>query len=142
MSGQKTIHPSGGQFGYTTAAAKNFRIEAEFSNSAAITGPKVVTANTSGNVATAATDATASLCIGVAVNSPGATNDHAKVVVYGIVTSVPATGSVAAGDILKRSATTSGSVSATASPAAGEPIGVALAASASNVVTMLVCKGY
>jgi len=90
-------------------------------------------------IASAATNGTASLAVGVAIKDAAA-NGRAKVVVYGIAENVPAAGAVAAGDILKRSATTAGYVSATASPAAGEAIGIAINASSSNAVDMWVCK--
>lgn len=110
--------------------------------SAAVTSKRAVTIGTNGKVALAAHDSTASLVIGIAANgSTVTTGDVVRVVVRGVVTSVPCDGAVAAGSILKRSVTTTGSVAATASPAAGETIGVALAASASNVVSVYVCKG-
>jgi hypothetical protein len=140
MSGSAQITNPNGAFGYTNLETKLFRTEAEFKTSAAIAGaPQVVAIGTDGTIAPAATDSTASLSVGIATRD-AASGDTVKVVVYGIAENVPAAGAVTAGAILKRSATTTGSVSATASPAAGEAIGIAINASASNVVDVWVCK--
>lgn len=90
-------------------------------------------------VATAATDSTASLSYGI-VDVAAASGDTARVITSGIVTGVPVDGATAVGAILKRSVTTAGRLAATASPAAGEPIAISLAASASNTTTVLVLK--
>lgn len=129
-----------GAFGYTALQGNVWSLQAEFKSSAAIAGaPQVVSIGTSGTVAESATDGTASLCVGIAVDN-GASGDTAKVVVLGLAENVPCDGSVAAGALLKRSVTTTGSVAATATPAVGEVIGVAIGASASNVVDVWVCK--
>lgn len=116
-------------------------LEAEYVATATITAPAVVSSDTTGNKATTcATATTASLAVGVCTVTAATTGSNAKVVTYGVVRNVPCDGSVAVGDVLKRSVTTTGSVATTASPATGEKLGVALAASASNTVTMFVCK--
>ncbi len=139
MSGSKIINNPLGAFGVTDLQNQLPSLEGEFKASAAITAPKVVAIGTDGQVATAATNGTASLQVGVAIKD-AASGGRAKVVYYGIAENVPAAGSVAAGDIVKRSGTTAGYVSATASPAAGEAIGIALNASSSNTVDIWVCK--
>lgn len=139
MSGSKIINNPLGAFGVTDLQNQLPSLEGEFKASAAITAPKVVAIGTDGQVATAATNGTASLQVGVAIKD-ATSGGRAKVVYYGIAENVPAAGSVAAGDIVKRSVTTAGYVSATASPAAGEAIGIALNASSSNTVDIWVCK--
>lgn len=139
MSGSKTVNNPLGAFGVTDLQNQLPSIEGEYKASAAITAPKVVAIGTDGQVATAATNGTASLQVGVAIKD-ATSGGRAKVVYYGIAENVPAAGSVAAGDIVKRSVTTAGYVSATASPAAGEAIGIALNASSSNTVDIWVCK--
>lgn len=141
MSGSKTVNNPLGAFGVTDLQNQLPSLEGEYKASAAITAPKVVAIGADGQVATAATNGTASLCVGVAIKD-AALGGRAKVVYYGIAENVPAAGSVAAGDIVKRSVTTAGYVSATASPAAGEVIGVAINASSSNTVDIWVCKGF
>lgn len=139
MSGQKIIHPAGGQFGYSTVDDKTPRQVDGYKASAAITGPKVVALAAAGTVSTMGSGSAAITALGVCVNSP-ASGGTAQVVTDGIVSSVPCDGTVSANSVLIRSNTTDGSVKASASPAAGEVIGYALANSASNVVTMKVCK--
>lgn len=140
MSGAKVINNPNGAYGVSDANQKLSQQVMEFKASAAIAGgPQVVALGTDGRVAEAATDSTASLSVGITTGNV-ASGDIAQVVVYGFVGSVPAAGAITAGAILKRSVTTTGSVSATASPAAGEAIGFAVAASASNLVDVWVCK--
>lgn len=79
------------------------------------------------------------LTVGVALNA-ATTGQAVQVAVGGIVKAVPVDGTVGAGDILHASGTTDGSLAATATPALGEGIGVALAASASNVATVWIAK--
>src|SRR5690606_5641948 len=98
-----------------------------------VAAKRVVAIDTTGKVAVAATDSTASLCIGIARDAIAAGEDG-QIIRGGIATDVPCDGAVVAGDVLKRSATTAGSVTATSTPALGEAIGVAINASASNVV--------
>lgn len=106
---------------------------------AAITGPKAVSlATTVGQFTTAATNAPTQ-CIGVLVGSVGS-GASGIVTIIGPAAGVPCNGTVNQFDILKPSATTAGNVASTATPAAGEALGIAMAASASNVVTMWVSK--
>lgn len=139
MSGSAQIVNATNAFQYTDLQTSIFSVQAEFDTSAAITAPAVVAIGTTGLVATAATDNTASLCVGVAIRTV-TSGKPVSVVVHGIAENVPAAGAVAAGDILKRSVTTAGRVSTTATPAAGEALGVAINASASNVVDVWVSK--
>lgn len=133
----KTIGNPGGAFGYTDLQTQLYSTTAPFRSSAAITGPAVVAIGTAGTIATAATDGTPSLAIGIAQDSIASGKDGV-VVVNGIAENVPCNGAVAAGDLLKRSVTTAGYVAATATPAAGEVIGVAINASSSNTVDVWV----
>lgn len=125
MSGPKTIHNPLGAFGYTTLDQILYSSEAEFKAQSAITGPAVVAINTTGNVATAATNGTAALCLGVAINSPAA-SEIAKVVIRGLAKAVPICGSVSPGDLLIRATTTAGRLMTSATPAAGETMAVAI----------------
>lgn len=109
----------------------------------------VVSIDTSGRVVQAITNGTPSLIIGVAVAGPGTTSDTSaiagtgtpvQVVTQGLAENVKAAGAVAAGDILKRSVTTVGYVSATAAPVTGESFAVAINASASNTVDIWIGK--
>lgn len=124
--------------GDTSLETKCFNLVAPFKTSAAVTAKRVVSIGTDGKVATSATDGTASLCIGISTGSNVASGDTARVVVAGLAENVPCSGTVARGDLLKRNTTTAGYVQATATPAAGEVIGVAINASASNVVDVWV----
>lgn len=123
--------------GYTTVESVDLCTEKKAS--AAITAKTVVSLGTDSKVAMSATNGTASLQLGIALRAI-ASGKTGTIVTSGVVENVPATGAVAAGDLLKRSVTTTGSVSATATPAAGEVIAVAIAASASNVVTVYIAK--
>jgi len=136
----KMITNPNGTDGYTDLQTTLFSIAAPVLASAAVAAKRVVAFGTNGTVSTALTNGTASLNLGITVDAiaNGSTGD---VVVLGIAEDVPCAGAVAAGDLLKASATTAGSVSATATPAAGEVIGVALAASASNTVDVWVTPG-
>lgn len=135
--GAKTITNPGGAFGYSDLATTGYQTTAPVRASAAITGPAVVAIGTGGTVATAATDGTASLAVGIVVDSIASGKDG-QMVVTGLAENVPCAGAVAAGDLLKRSVTTAGYVSATATPTAGEVIGVAINASSSNTVDVWV----
>ena len=130
----------GGAFGYTDVQDINWQLVAPMKASADIAVNNVVAIGTAGAVAAAATDGTASLVVGMARDaiSSGKTG---LVVVMGVVDGLVAQGTIAAGDILKRSATTTGAVAATATPAAGEAIGVAMAASGGGVVKAWISKG-
>src|SRR5690606_1797590 len=81
----------------------------------AVAAKRVVAIDSTGKVAVAATDSTASLCIGIARDAIGA-GESGQIIRGGIATDVPCDGAVAAGAVLTRSATTAGSVSATATP--------------------------
>lgn len=137
MAGSNTIQNPAGAFGYTDLESQLFHINAEAQASAAIVGPAVVAIGTDGKIAAAATDGTPSLALGIAQRSI-AINKVGSFVVLGIAENVPANGAVARGDLLKRSVTTTGAVAATAAPADGEVIGVAINASSSNVVDVWV----
>lgn len=139
MAGKVITNP-GGAHGYTDLDTQLYSQTAPFRASAAITAKRVVAIGTGGTIAIAATDGTASLTIGIA-QSAIASGADGLVVIGGIAEDVPATGAVAAGDLLKRSTTTAGSVSATATPAAGEVVGTAINASSSNVVDVWVTPG-
>lgn len=128
-----------GAFGYTDLQTQLWCLEAPFVTSAAVTDKRCVAMNTIGQVAIAATNGTAALVVGIAQDAAPA-GGVCMVIVMGIAEDVPCNGAVAAGDTLKRSVTTSGSVATSASPAVGELIGVAMNASASNVVDVWVCK--
>lgn len=135
MAGKQIINPLGA-FGNPVDVDQNV---AEFKTSAAVANKAVVSIATDGTyrVATAATNGTASLVRGIAIEA-AASGGLVQVATAGLVKSVPVDGAVAAGDILKRSVTTAGRLATTASPAAGEKVAVALAASASNVVDVWV----
>lgn len=139
MSGSKTINNPNGAFGYTDLQTKLGSLEMEFTTSAAVTAIQCVSIGTGGLIAESATDGTASLVVGIAVEAIGS-GKSGGVVVLGIAENVPCNGAVAAGDLLKRSVTTTGSVAATATPAIGEVLGVAINASSSNTVDVWVCK--
>lgn len=134
--GAKSITNPNGAFGYS---AEVERTVTPYKTSAAITGKKVVAVGTDKTVATAATDSTAALSIGVSTES-AALGDTVMVVTHGIIDDVPVDGAVTAGATLKRSVTTAGSLAATASPATGEVVGFAIAASASNLASVYVLK--
>lgn len=134
-----TITNPTGAYGYTDLQTTVFSIPAQVKASAAVTAGRVVAIGTDGTVAQAATDGTASLAIGIAREAL-TTGYSGLVTVYGLAENVPAAGSIAAGDVVKRSVTTAGYVSATATPAVGEALGIAIAASASNTVDIWVCK--
>lgn len=120
-----------GAFGET--AHKETNVKFSFKASAAISAKAVVAIGTDFQVATLATDGTDSLGIGIA-DAAIASGNTGKVTVLGLVQDVNADGSISAGDLLKVSATTDGYVLATATPAAGEVVGVAVNDSASDVV--------
>lgn len=134
----KVITNPTGAFGYTDLMTQDFSTTAPFVATSTVTGPACVSINTTGNgVATSATNGTASLAIGIAVNSI-TSGQVGLVVINGIAENVPVNGAVAAGDLLKPSATTAGRVATTATPAAGEVIGVAINASSGGTVDVWV----
>lgn len=133
----KTINNPNGAFGYTDLATKGFQLTGNFKASAAITGPAVVAIDSALEIATAATDGTAALTIGI-IQGSAADNDTVPVVLMGVAENVPVDGATAQGALLKRSVTTAGRLAATATPVAGEVVAVSLAASASNVTDVWV----
>lgn len=145
MAGLKQITNPLGAFppsGLTAASASDpGQIVQELQCSTTVTATAAVALSTTNTykVAAAATDGTASLVVGIAITS-GVSAGTCDVVTFGLAKAVPVAGAVAQGDVLKRSATTAGYLSATATPATGEKIAVALAASASNTVDVWVCK--
>lgn len=122
----KALTNPAGAFGYTATKDKLYQQIAPFKAESAITGPAVVAINTSGNVATAATNGSAQLVAGICINSPAA-GEIAQVVIAGVVDAVPCAGTVSAGQILIRSVTTAGRVNSSATAALGEAMGVAIA---------------
>lgn len=128
-----------GAYQYTDFQTKIQGIDLEFETSAAVTAKRVVALGTDGKVALAATDSTASLGVGIALHA-AASGDLVKVRVLGAVDDVPTTGALAAGGIIKRSVTTTGSIATTASPAAGEALGFAINASASNLTDVFLFR--
>ena len=83
----KVLNNPAGAFGYTAKQDKLYQQIAPFKAQSAITGPAVVAINTTGNVATVATDGTAATCVGICINSPAA-NEIAQVVIAGVVDAV------------------------------------------------------
>lgn len=139
MAGGKTIQNPQGAYGYSDLQTKLGQFVVSAKTSAAIsTVPAVVAFGTDGTVATAATDGTASLARGVVLEA-AESGDSVNVIVGGIAENVPVDGATAAGSVLKRSVTTAGRLAATATPAAGESLAIALAASASNTTDVWVC---
>lgn len=122
----KALTNPAGAFGYTATKDKLYQQIAPFKAESAITGPAVVAINTSGNVATAATNGSAQLVAGICINSPAA-GEIAQVVIAGVVDAVPCAGTISAGQILIRSVTTAGRVNSSATAALGEAMGVAIA---------------
>jgi len=112
-------------FGYTSDTDKLYQQIAPFKAQSAITGPAVVAVNTTGNVATIATDGVAATTVGICINSPAA-GEIAQVVIAGIAENVPCAGTVSAGQILIRSVTTAGRVNSSATAAPGEACGIAI----------------
>lgn len=121
----KVLSNPAGAFGYTAKQDKLYQQIAPFKAESAITGPAVVAINTTGNVATAATNGSAQLVAGICINSPAA-GEIAQVVIAGVVDAVPCAGTVSAGQILIRSVTTAGRVNSSATAALGEPMGIAI----------------
>lgn len=121
----KAITNPGSAFGYTDLTTKLYQQIAPFKAESAITGPAVVAINTTGNVATAATNGAAASVVGICINSPAA-GEVAQVVIAGIAENVPISGTISAGAILIRSVTTAGRVNSSATAALSEPLGVAI----------------
>lgn len=138
MPDAQIVNPNGA-FGVTALRSKVWSQTAPVKTSAAVVAKRLVAIGTTGLVATAATNGTPSLVLG-AVNDAIASGDTGLVVVGGMAEDMPADGAIAAGDILKRSVNTAGYVQATATPAAGEAIGVAINASAASTVDVWIAK--
>jgi hypothetical protein len=126
-----------GAFGYANQVNRE---TSTFVASAAIPAKTVVRVLTDGRVVTAATNSTASLAVGVTLTSAAAAGDTVEVAVRGHVAGVPVDGATAAGAVLIRSETTAGRLAASASPAVGEALAVAIAASASGVTPVWIAK--
>lgn len=141
MPEAEIINPNGA-FGYT-AFGTNLPSKVEsFKNASTnttIAAKCVVAIDTAGKILLAATDNTAALCVGVTLDVVPA-DGVGKVVVWGAVDNVTCAGAVAAGNVLKRSVTTTGAVSVTATPATGEAFAVAINDSASNVVDIFITR--
>lgn len=138
MPEQQISNPNGA-FGVTALRSKVWSQNAPFKTSAAVVAKRLVAIGTTGLVATAATDGTPSLVVGAA-NDAIASGNTGLVVVEGMAEDMPADGTITAGLLLKRSVNTAGYVQATATPVAGEVIGFAVNASASNVVDVWISK--
>ena len=130
-----------GQGGYTDLQTKMPGRADPFVAGGTITKGRCVSLSTTGTVTQTATDGTASLVVGIALDS-AVSGDSMMVATFGIAENVGAQGTISAGDIVIRSATSAGYVAASATPAAGEPIGVAFNASSGGTVDVWVCKGF
>jgi hypothetical protein len=134
-----SIKNVGNVFGQTDLQTGLPGFMGEFKTSAAVAAKAVVAIGTDGTVATIATDGAPALQLGVALKA-AASGKAVPVQLLGIAEDIPCDGAVTAGALLMRSGTTAGRVMATATPAVGQVIGVAINASASNVVDVWVCK--
>lgn len=105
-----------------------------FESGGAITAGRLVAIATdgTGTVTQATTGTTAALCIGIALDTVTTSGKVVKVVIAGYAQALT-NGSPSVGALLKRGTTTAGSLDATATPAAGETLGVAISTSASNL---------
>lgn len=137
----KQITNPGGAYGYTDLQTKGYALLAPVKASAAITAKRVCSIGTDGTVAMAATNGTAALQIGISQTAI-ASGANGQVIVVGIAEDVPCDGAVSAGDPLKRSVTTTGSVAfaVTNTTVRGEVIGMAINDSSSNTVDVWVFK--
>jgi hypothetical protein len=133
----KTVVNASGAFGYSDLETTTYQHTAPFKASSTVAAKAVVAIGTDATVATAATNGTASLTIGIAQTAI-ASGNVGNVILGGIAEDVPCDGAVAAGDLLKRSVTTAGRVATTATPAAGEVLGVAINASSGGTVDVMV----
>lgn len=132
------INP-GGAFGYTDLSDLNWSQQIPMKASTDIAAGNVVALGTDFTVAAAATNGTAHLVVGQAVSAISS-GKVGMIRVMGATDDLVAEGTIAAAAILKRSATTTGAVAATATPAAGEVFAIAVAASAGGVVKAWICK--
>lgn len=126
-------------YGYTNKGDTLGSFGFERKTSAAISAGRVVQQASTGTISTALTNGTVATTVGI-VPSAIASGGTGRVVTYGPVDSVPCTGAISAGDKVKPSVTTAGSVVVTASPATGECIGYAMTDSASNLTTVFVMR--
>lgn len=112
-----------------------------FVSGGAITAGRIVAIATdgTGTVTQATTGTTASLIVGVSLDTVTTSGKLTRIVVQGYASALT-NGSPSVGAILKRGTTTAGSLDATASPAAGEVVAIAISTSASNVADVWVTK--
>lgn len=129
----------GGAFGYTDVGDLNWSQQIPMKAGADIAAGNVVALQTDFTVIKAATDVTAHLVVGQAVAAISS-GKVGLIRVHGATDDLVAEGTIGAAAILKRSATTTGAVAATATPAAGEVFAISVAASASGVVKAWICK--
>ena len=132
-----------GAFGTTDAVEKFGAITMPFEATADIPARTVVLITSAGKVTKAATGtAAAGSTLGVTVDAISA-GKVGQVVVFGIVDSVPADGTINQYSPVIASTTTAGSVIAKAAPTTGEGLGWAIAAASGGLVTIFVnrCVG-
>lgn len=138
MPSKQITNPQGA-YGVTDLEQQSWQEAPSFKTSGVVAAKNVVIIGTDGTVAAAATGSTASLTLGVALEA-GTTGDTIRVVTNGLVTGLVAQGTINQSSPLIRSGTTAAAVAASAAPAAGEAIGVAIAASSGGLVTAWICK--
>lgn len=114
----------------------------EYQSGGAITLGSIVAIATDGTgvVTQAATGTTASLCIGIAIDAAPAAGRIVRVVTHGYARA-RVTGTPTAGAVLKRSGTTAAVLEATATPALGEALAVAIGAASSGMIDAWVQPG-
>ena len=137
----KVFNNPQGQGGYTDLQTLMPGSVGTFKAAGTIAKGRCVSLSTTGTVTQSATDGTATLVVGISLES-AVSGDSIKVATEGIAENVGAQGTINAGAIVIRSATSAGYVAASATPSAGEPIGIAFNASASDTVDVWVSKGY
>jgi len=133
----KFINNPNGAYGYADLQTQGPQTIYDMKTSAAIVAPAVIAVGTTGLISAALTNGTVSLALGICISS-AASGDTVPVVVHGVVENVPVDGATAAGSFLKPSVTTAGRLAATATPAAGEIVAIALAASVTNTTDVWV----
>lgn len=129
----KALTNPGGAFSVTDKQQQQWYESAPYTANAAIAARTLVQISTDGSVSTATTNSTTAKCIGATLNAI-ASGQIGEVILFGYVAGVTASGAIAEGNLMKLSVTSGGAVSASAAPAAGEKLGFAIAASASNLV--------
>lgn len=114
---------------------------ASFESGGAITAGRIVAIATdgTGQVTQATTGTTAALIVGVSLDTVTTSGRVCRVVIAGYASALT-NGSPSVGALLKRGATTAGSFDATATPAAGEVVAVAISTATSNVSDVWICK--